>query len=191
MDNFSFRNPSNTIRNGIIEEISSADNSTFVTVSRASRNCPGCPRGEDTIRLVVNRGTIILDENGTPIPTRSLRVGMAVNASHSSAVTRSLPPQAVAYIIQVIRRPRPDNNITEGRIVNVDRRNRSFTTIRDSNLSSLIQFNLAPDARIFDRFGRPTDFSRLVPGLRVQVRHAAFMTASIPPQTTAFEVRIR
>lgn len=185
MDDFSFRNPANSIRNGIIEEISSDNNNTFVTVSR-----PGNRRAEDTIRLVVNRSTIILDENGTPIPPRSLRVGMSVNASHSSAMTRSIPPQAVAYIIQVIRRRRPDN-ITEGRIINIDRRNRSFTTIRDANLSSLIQFNLAPDARIFDRFGRPTEFSRLVPGLRVRVRHASFMTASIPPQTTAFEVRIQ
>ena len=28
------------------------------------------------------------------------------------------------------------------------------------------------------------------PGLRVRVRHATFMTASIPPQTTAFEIQI-
>ena len=33
-------------------------------------------------------------------------------------------------------------------------------------------------------------FSRLFPGLRVRVRHANFMTASIPPQTTALEVRV-
>lgn len=186
MDDFSFRNPANTIRNGIIEEISSANNNTFVTVSR-----PGNRRGEDTIRLVANRSTIVLDENGTPIPVRSLRVGMTVNASYSSATTRSIPPQAVAYIIQVIRRHRPDNNITEGRIINIDRRNRSITTISDSNLSSFIQFNLAPDVKIVDRFGRPVDFSRLVPGLRVQIRHAAFMTASIPPQTTAFKISIQ
>lgn len=39
-------------------------------------------------------------------------------------------------------------------------------------------------------FGRPMNFSGLVSGLRVRVRHAAFMTASIPPQTTAFEIRV-
>ncbi len=189
MDTFFFGNPATNIRNGIIEEISSANNNTFVTVSRT--NCPGCRRGEEnTIRLVVGNNTIILNENGNPMPVRNLRVGMTVNASFSSAMTRSIPPQASAYIIQVIRRPLPDNT-TVGRIVDIDRQNRSFTTVSDGNLSSIIRFNVPQNALIFDRFGRPMTFSRLTPGLRVWVRHAAFMTASIPPQTTAFEIRVR
>lgn len=84
----------------------------------------------------------------------------------------------------------PSDNITIGRIINVDRESRSFTTISDRNLSSTIRFNVPMNARIFDMFGRPIPFHRLIPGLRVRVRHAAFMTASIPPQTTAFEIRV-
>lgn len=42
----------------------------------------------------------------------------------------------------------------------------------------------------FDILGRRMNFSGLVPGLRVNVSHADFMTASLPPQTNAFEVRI-
>ena len=94
---------------------------------------------------------------------------------------------ATAY--QVIRRSRNDN-VTIGRIVDIDRQNRSFTTISDANLSTVIRFNVADDAQIFNAFGRPMNFSGLVSGLRVRVRHAAFMTASIPPQTTAFEIRV-
>lgn len=82
------------------------------------------------------------------------------------------------------------DTITVGRILDVDRGNRSFTTISDRDFSSVIRFNVAEDARILDRMGRPVNFSRLSPGMRVRVRHANFMTASIPPQTTAFEVRI-
>ena len=74
--------------------------------------------------------------------------------------------------------------------MDVDRQNRSLTTISDGNLSSVIRFNVADDAQIFNNFGRPMNFANLVPGLRVRVRHAAFMTMSIPPQTTAFEVRV-
>lgn len=80
--------------------------------------------------------------------------------------------------------------ITEGRIVDVNRRNRSFILVSDGNRSSVIQFNVPNDARILNSAGRPMDFSNLVPGLRVRVRHATFMTASIPPQTVAFEVRV-
>lgn len=82
------------------------------------------------------------------------------------------------------------NNMFVGRIINVDRQLRSFTAANDRNLSSVIRFNVPITARTFDIFGRPMDFSRLVPGLRVQVRHASFMTASIPPQTTAFVVHV-
>lgn len=88
--------------------------------------------------------------------------------------------------------PRQNNsdNITIGRIINIDNRNRHFTVATDRNLSSTIRFNVPPNARIFDFFGRPMNFRDLVPGLRVRVRHASFMTRSIPPQTTAFTVRV-
>ena len=87
-------------------------------------------------------------------------------------------------------RQNSSDNIIVGRIINIDRANRSFTVMTDRNRPSTVRFNVSNNARIFDMFGRPMDFSRLTPGLRVQVRHAAFMTASIPPQTTAFVIRV-
>lgn len=173
------------IVNGTIENISFDNNNTLITVTYRER-----PRQEQqTVGLVVTGNTVILDERGNSVPVRNLRTGMTVNATVSSAMTRSIPPQANAFVIQITRRPMRDN-ITVGRIVNVDRQNRTFTTIRDGNLSTLIRFNVPENTMIFDRFGRQTNFARLVPGTRVRVRHAASMTASIPPQTTAFEVRI-
>ena len=82
------------------------------------------------------------------------------------------------------------DNITIGRIVNIDRQNRSFTVMTDRNVSSAIRFNVPPNARILDLFGRSIHFHDLIPGLRVRVRHASFMTMSLPPQTTAFTVRV-
>ena len=82
------------------------------------------------------------------------------------------------------------DNVVVGRIVAIDNQSRSITVITGRNLSSTIRFNVPGNARIFDIFGRPMNFSRLVPGLRVQVRHASFMTPSIPPQTTAFVIRV-
>lgn len=82
------------------------------------------------------------------------------------------------------------DNTLVGRIIDIDREFRNFTVISDRSLSSAVRFNVPMNAQIFDLFGRPINFSRLAPGLRVQVRHASFMTASIPPQTTAFVIRI-
>lgn len=179
--------PAINISNATIEEISSERDTTFVTVTYMDG--PGSRGRRQTVRLVVRPRTIILNQNGIPVPVTALRVGMVINASISSAMTRSIPPQANAYIIKIQRR-QPQENVTTGRILEIDRRNRSFTTISDRDLSSIIRFNVTDNTRIFDRAGRPINFSRLNSGMRVRVRHANFMTASIPPQTTAFEVQI-
>lgn len=183
--------PTINISNGIIDEISSERGTTFVTVTYMSGSNRGPNRGRNrqTVQLVVGPRTIVLNMNGLPVQPSALRVGMTINATISSAMTRSIPPQATAYMIRIVRGPRQEN-ITFGRILDVNRSNRSFTTVSDRDLSTIIRFNVPENAMIFDRFGKPVNFSRLTPGMRVRVRHADFMTASIPPQTTAFEIQI-
>ena len=104
-------------------------------------------------------------------------------------MTRSIPPQANAYVIRIVRRSQADD-FTTGRILDINRNGRNFTTISDGNLASIVRFNMADDAEIVGRNGRRIRFSNLSVGMRVRVRHASFMTASIPPQTTAYEVRV-
>ena len=179
--------PTFSISNGIIQDISFERDTSFVTVTYMdNQNRRG---NEETIRLVVRPRTVVLNPNGIPVPVTTLRIGMTIDATVSTAMTRSIPPQANAYVIKIIRR-QPVENVTTGRILDTDSRNRSFTTISDRELSSIIRFNLAENARIIDRFGRTINFSGLRPGMRVRVRHADFMTASIPPQTAAFNVQI-
>ncbi len=188
MDSFSSANPATNIFNGRIEDISFENANAFLTISYS--NCPACSATRQSIQLLVNNTTRILDENGRPVPVTFLRTGMIVNASFSCATTRSMPPQAVAFMIRVVRRNVTDNT-TIGVITDINRQNRSFITISNGNPVSVTQFNVPENAMIFDRFGRPMSFSGLRQGMRVFVRHANFMTPSIPPQTTAFEVQVR
>lgn len=176
-----------SISNGTIIDIFSQKEDTFVTITYEEGS--GNRRTEQTVRLVAGPRTVILSTNGIPVPAAMLSVGMTINATFSSAMTRSIPPQAVAYLIRITGRPLPEET-TRGIILNVDRRNRSFTLINERDFSSIIQFNVSEDTRIYNRLGRPISFSDLTVGMRVQVRHANFMTASIPPQTTAFEIRV-
>ncbi|MBQ8802014.1 MAG: hypothetical protein IJZ53_00060 [Tyzzerella sp.] len=187
MVNFFPNNSVIHITNGIIENITSDRGNTLVTVSYVDRSANR--RTEQTIRLVIGNNTVIFDENNNRVRPNTLTTGMTINAVVSSAMTRSIPPQASAYLIRIVRRPISDN-VTVGRILDIDRQNRNFTTISDGNPSSIIRFNVPANTLIFDRLGRPMNFSGLTPGLRVRVRHASFMTASIPPQTTAFEIRV-
>ena len=170
---------------------------------------------EGTVVLATDPNTVILNENGNETSASTLQAGMLINAIISSAMTRSNPPQAYAYFIIITNeymqqpseqpgmstmpssrpmppnRPRPvTDDVTTGNIINVDRNNRSFTTISNLDFSTIVQFNVPEDTPIYNRMGRQVNFSMLAPGMRVRVRHASFMTASIPPQTTAFEIQI-
>ena len=179
----------NVIRvfSAVIEEISRDRNVTLVTI--AYNECIGCPGPGNTVRLVVNRDTDIRDERGRNIRADELERGMTVDASFSSAMTRSIPPQAQAYFLRVTGRVNRSETTT-GRIVEVNVRSNFILILRNQNPSSAIRFNISSDTVILDLFGRRIRLSSLRPGFRVRVEHASFMTASIPPQTTAFTVQI-
>lgn len=186
MDQGILGNTVGSIRNGIIEDVSNDRGDTLVRVLYSKAHNRG---REDNIRLTIGRSTAIIDEFGNNIRPSDLAKGMTINALFSNAMTRSIPPQANAYFIQVVNRPM-SNSTTIGRIININRRENNFSTISGNNIASTIQFNVTQDTRYFDILGRPINFNELLPGFRVRVRHASFMTASIPPQTTAFEVRV-
>lgn len=184
-----FSNNWNTIfvSDAVIEDISSNRDVRFVTISY--NNCRECRNGNQQVVLVVDRNTVIRNDLGATISYRELEVGMVINAVISSAMTRSIPPQAQAFRIQIVNRP-PSYDTTVGRIVETNLRNQSLLTISNQNPSSAIRFNVSPETVILNPMGRTIPFSRLIPGLRVRIQHATFMTASIPPQTTAFVIQV-
>lgn len=174
------------VSSAVIREIRFERGTAFVTIF--VRNCPAC-RQHDVITLIVGRDTIIRDERGRIMRVRELEEGMVIDAAFSSAMTRSIPPQTQAFRIRVVRRSQAPQTTT-GRIIEVNTRNDFFLTISGPNPASIIRFNITPSTIILDPSGRRIRFSRLLPGLRVRVEHASFMTASIPPQTTAFVIQI-
>ena len=88
------------ISNGTIENITTENNTNFVTISYMERiNNRDVPR---TARLAVGRNTTVLDENGNFVPASTLATGMIVNAVVSSAMTRSIPPQTTAFEVRVL-----------------------------------------------------------------------------------------
>ena len=153
-----------TINRGRIENITDDNRNTLVTVAYARGQ--GRDRIDDRLRMVVNNRTLIFDEFGNTIRTSDLTRDMIINAVVSSTMTRSMPPQTNAYAIRVVRRPVSDNVIT-GRIIDIDRDSRMFTTITGNDPRSVVRFSVPINTPIFDMQGRPMGFSRLFPGLRV------------------------
>ena len=191
IDNFSSFGASgrNVLRvfSAVIQEISRDRNTTFVTISY--NDCIGCTGSGNSVRLVVNQETDIYDERGRNIRAGDLERGMTVDASFSSAMTRSVPPQAQAFFIRVTRRV-SQTVTTIGRIIEVNTRSNFLLVLRNQNPASAIRFNITNNTVILDPFGRRTSLSSLIPGFRVRVEHGSAMTASLPPQTTAFTVQV-
>lgn len=176
------------VRGAIIEEISEVRNSGYVTISY------GVMRDFNTVHmelvtLIVSNSTRIRDRSGRRMRVSNLRVGMVVDAEFSVAMTRSIPPQARAYSITIERRREPSNT-TEGRILAVDGRNGVLYTGNVSDRRGQMRFIITDKTRILNRRGNRISLRDLRVGQRVRVEHASFMTPSIPPQTTAFVVRV-
>lgn len=186
------RNRAINVEDAVIEEIFQDNNINYVTISYGVLGDFNTINME-LVRLVVDRNTIIRDRRGRRMRVRDLRVGNVVDASFSTAMTRSIPPQSRAFAITVIREyvnPIQPGfpNIVEDRIMEVDRNNNFLITGNPFDMMSQMRFVVDNSTEIFDRRGNRIRLRDLRPGQMVRVEHADFMTMSIPPQTTAFRI---
>ena len=178
------------IDNALVEEVFCYDNSVgHILISYAVRDADQVTSIQ-TLRLNTGRNTVILNMFGRRINACQLRKGMWINAVFSSRMTRSIPPQANAFLIIVKRNPRPQNNTTDGRIASVDPRNRFLITGNPDDINSQIRYTISDDTVILNRFGNPIPLRALRPGQMVRITHADFQTASIPPQTAAYRIPV-
>lgn len=179
------------IENALVEEAVCFNNSDgYIIISYSE------PSGRTNflnrrIRLNINRNTRIINTLGRNMCTCCIREGMWVNAIFSSAMTRSIPPQANAFVIVVQgRRPEPVSFVTVDRITFVDRENGFIYTGNPNNVNRQTRFVITRNTTITNSQGRNVGINALRPGQMVRITHANFQTASIPPQTTAFSVQI-
>ena len=186
------RNRAINVEDAVIEEIFQDNNVSYVTISYGVLGDFNTINME-LVRLVVDRNTIIRDRRGRRMRVRDLRVGNVVDASFSTAMTRSIPPQSRAFAITVIREyvnPIQPGfpNIVEDRIMEVDRNNNFLITGNPFDMMSQMRFVVDNSTEIFDRRGNRIRLRDLRPGQMCCVEHADFITMSIPPQTTAFRI---
>lgn len=186
------------IRRAFVDEVSFFNrNNGYILISYAVPQQNGVTTAEQ-LRLNVNNSTTILNEFGLPIGLRDIRRGTWVDATFSSRMTRSIPPQANALVI--ITRPSarppfrppsgPETMTTTERVLWVDCNNNILMGGMPNNMRSMTRYVIADSAVILNRNGLPISLCNLRPGQLVQITRANFQTASIPPQTTAFRIQV-
>ena len=176
-----------TAENAFIEDINIDNRTAYVTISYGVLGDFNTINME-IVTLIVGRDTVIMDQLGQSMSIRDLREGMRVDAVFSAAMTRSIPPQSRAYRITVISDMQ--SSFTEGRVLEVDPANRFLYTGIPFDIMSQTRFVITDATTIRDRRGRIIRLRDLSPGDFVRVEHANFMTMSIPPQTTAFDIQV-
>ena len=141
------------------------------------------------VRLNVGNDTIIMDESDEPLDLYDLKEGMNVAADFSSAMTRSIPPQAAAYRIVVLEKDAAVN-ITTDRVVSVDINNNFLTTGNSYDINDQMVFAISDETVILDQEDNTISLEDIEPGQLVRVEHAIFQTLSIPPQSPAYRVQV-
>lgn len=184
------------IDNALVEEVSVGDGyqSRCLVISYAVRGRPHDTTHIALLRLNVGSDTVITDQFGRLVPLRQIRPEMWIDAEFSPVTTHGNPPQTNAFRI-VVRQgggkpPIPAGSTTRGRIVSIDFQNSFLTTGVQNDIQNQIKFIVTNETVILSRNGRRISLRSLRPGQWVKVTHAAFMTMSIPPQTTAYRIQV-
>lgn len=178
------------IDNALVEEISSSNrDSGYIVLSYAIPEANGTIF-IDLLRLNISRRTVILNSFGLPMCLCDIREDMWIDAVFSPAMTRSIPPQSNAFLIVARREPQSSVTVTTDWIAKIDADNRFLYTGNPYDINSQIRFVVSDSTSVNDRNGNPIDFRSLRSGQMVSITHPDFMTASIPPQTTAYHIQL-
>ena len=143
-----------------MEEVNAFSNTStgYIIVSYAAS--PGQQSDNiQMLRLNINRNTVILDSSGQVISLSEIRPQTWINAVFSSAMTRSIPPQANAFLIMVQRR-RPQIEIATsiGRIASIDAANGFLYTGNPNDINSQVRY-VVSNSTFSDPSGRPITLS--------------------------------
>lgn len=161
----------------------------LITISyNASRN----RREEEVVTLIITPQTMIQNASGRRISLDDLRMNMTVNAIFSSRMTRSIPPQALAFLVTIVDR-RERTLFAEGRVLDVNRRNGTLeirerggrgrdgreaqddnvqdARRRDNEQRNRIRFEITDNTVLVNRRGREIELRNIRPDDQVRVEY--------------------
>jgi len=179
-----------TADNALIEDVFTRNRTGFVTISYGVMDRNRIIQMQ-VVTLVVGNNTRIRDQFGNRIGFRDLRTDMVVDARFSSDMSRSNPPQAMAFRIEIVKES-SSSLIEQGRVLSVD-------VIGDfgyiltgvpNNPNRQMRYVINNKTKLRDRRGNRITLRSIRPAQTVRIEREAFQTMSIPPQTSALSVQI-
>lgn len=96
-----------SVENALVEDVSTRNGRTGHLLISYADTTPNQITVIQTLRLNVSQNTTIFDANGQPANLNAIESGMFVNAVFSQMMTRSIPPQANAFLIFIRKQRQP------------------------------------------------------------------------------------
>lgn len=177
------------VKNALVEEMFTSNSRTgYLIISYAVAGENDMVNME-LVQLNIGWNTILIDQYGETISLCSIVKGTYVNATFSTVMTRSIPPQSNAYRVIAMLEV-TSYVVTTDRIVRIDPDNHFVYTGNPHNEREQMRFLITNATQILDQNGTPITQADLMPGEMVRIKHASFQTASIPPQTNAYVIEV-
>lgn len=176
------------VQDAFIEKLSMNNGTGYVTISYGMKDDFNITHTQMVV-LIVGHDTLIQNKNGRNMAFRELREGMIINAEFSNVMTASIPPQARAFRMTVMDQDH-NSHVVVDEVLSVDLKNNFLYTGNSCDLSSQMKFLITHYTTLVNSRGNSIELKDIRPGQIVRVKHASFQTMSIPPQTTAFYVRV-
>lgn len=188
------------------KEVVTIESATIKNINKEGTQVTILPAGKEddfanTIILNVNEDTT-LTVDGKPATLADLSLGMEVSVTHSTAMTRSLPPQTAAFSIAgkttaTTPEKLPEYMVLEDvQVVEVNETKWGYQVVVGKNdspneITSQTILNVNDDTSIHHEKNKMLyTVKDLEKGMKVSVKHSPVMTMSLPGQTTAFEITI-
>lgn len=146
------------------------------------------------ILFVLSDNVKIRNQYGKTIGFKDLIVGQKIKVEHSNAMSKSLPPQCVAYSIEIV----DDFNIeilVDAIIEEISVKNNSITVSYEVKVGSrYYEYTLIlvvdSNTIILDRKGKSISLSSLKEGMVIDVEHEILAILSSPPKAYAHKISI-
>lgn len=187
-------------------EVVTIESATIKDINKDSSQVTILPAGKEddfasTIILNVNEDTV-LTVDGKEATLADLSLGMEVSVTHSTVMTRSLPPQTTAFSIcgkttSTTPEALPEYMVLEDiQVVEVNKTKFGYQVVVGKNdspeeITSQTILNVTDETFIHHEKNKMLyTVEDLEKGMKVSVKHSPIMTLSLPGQTAAFEITI-
>jgi len=138
------------------------------------------------VRLVVPADFKVTDNKSETHDASVLKAGMKIEATHSLAMTKSIPPQAKAESIKIVH----ELGMTEGTIQSVQSTDHGLTikvSDKADDPTAGVVLHVSKDTKLMSGVigGEAIDPDQLKQGMKVKAYYGPVMTMSLPPQSAA------